>query len=94
MKSIISNEKRCYICGTTLNLHRHHVMFGFANRKKSEEDGLWVYLCGPHHNLSPQGVHFDKQLDKVLKNHAERKWMEFYDKTEDDFIKRYGKSYI
>ena len=93
-KSIICNDQRCYICGTTANLHKHHVMYGSANRKKSEEDGLWVYLCGYHHNLSNDGVHFNKQLDKTLKNHAERKWMEYYGKSEQDFIKRYGKSYI
>ena len=93
-KSIICNDKRCYVCGTTANLHLHHCLYGSANRKKSDDDGLMIFLCGYHHNLSEHGVHFDKQLDRVIKQHAERKWMEYYGKTEQDFIKRYGKSYI
>ena len=40
MESIIQSNKECYVCKTTLNLHRHEVFFGKANRKKSIEDGL------------------------------------------------------
>lgn len=94
MKSIICIDRRCFKCGTDKDIHRHHIMYGSANRKKSEEDGLWVYLCGNHHNLSGDGVHFNKDYDLRLKQMAQRRRMDFYGKSEDQFIKRYGKSYI
>ena len=33
VKSLLQRNKACYICGTTLNLHYHHIFFGTANRK-------------------------------------------------------------
>ena len=27
MKSILQKEKKCWLCGSTLNLHRHHKAF-------------------------------------------------------------------
>lgn len=92
-KSLICNERICWRCGTSENLHKHHIFYGTANRKKSEEDGCWCYLCGVHHNLSNQGVHFDKRFDLYLKRHCQMKWeAEYGDRSE--FIKRYGKSYL
>lgn len=99
-KSIIQDQKCCYICGTTEGLHRHHIFYGSANRKVSEEDGCWIYLCGPHHNLSNMGIHFNKALDEKVKQQAEKIWISTYvpDLDEDQqikaFIKRYGKSYL
>ena len=93
-KSIIQFNKECYVCKTRNNLHRHEIFFGKANRKKSIEDGCTVYLCGIHHNLSNEGVHFDKELDAHLKRLGEICWLTYYDKEIPDFIKRYGKSYL
>ena len=68
-KSIVQREKECYICRylageqgyygelPSTGLHRHHIMFGTANRKKSEHYGLWVYLCVAHHEYGPDAVH-------------------------------------
>lgn len=94
MESIIQSNKECYVCKTTLNLHRHEVFYGKANRKKSIEDGCTVYLCGKHHNLSIEGVHFNKTLDTKLKRLGEICWLEYYKKEIPDFIQRYGKNYI
>lgn len=93
MDSIIQTKKECFVCHTTLGLHRHHVMFGVANRKKAEQDGCWCYLCGYHHNLSNHGVHFDKKLDLKLKQITQKRWCEYYGKSTDDFIGRFGRSY-
>lgn len=93
MESLLSNNKVCYICGTTFNLHKHHV-YGGANRKRSDREGCWCYLCAPHHNMSERGVHFDREANLKLKQECQRKWMERYDKTIDDFIEAYGKNYI
>ena len=91
MKSIISNEKRCYVCGTTFDLARHHLYFG-ANRKKSEKYGLWVYLCGRHHNMSGEGVHYNIALNLELKRLGQKKFEELY--SHEEFVRQFGKSYL
>lgn len=92
--SIIQKNKECWKCKTTLNLHKHHTLYGTANRKKAEEDGCWVWLCARHHNMSDDGVHFNKEFDMELKQLSEQKWLEKNNKEISDFIKRYGKNYL
>ena len=91
--SIIQDKKECFVCGTSQNIHMHEVFFG-KNRQKSIEDGCCVYLCGKHHNQSNEGVHFNHNLDLELKQTLERKWIEYYNKTIDDFIQRFGRNYL
>lgn len=91
--SIVQDQKRCYVCNTDKNIHTHEVFFG-KNRTKSIEDGCCVYLCGKHHNLSKYGVHFDKDLDLLLKRIVQKEWMKHYNKTNEDFIKRFGRNYL
>ena len=91
--SILQNEKKCYVCGTTQNIHIHEVMFG-RNRNKSIKDGCCVYLCGYHHNQSNEGVHFNHKLDMQLKQEMEKRWLEYYHKDIEDFIKKYGRNYL
>ena len=89
--SIISNERKCYVCGTTFNLNRHHIYAG-ANRPKSEKYGCWCYLCGKHHNLSSEGVHFNKKLDRELKQLCQKRFIETY--PDLDFLKIFRKNYL
>lgn len=89
-KSIISNERRCVVCGTTNALHVHHIFFG-PNRKLSDKYGCWVYLCYPHHNGSNEGVHFNRKLDLELKDRCQRRFEEVY--PDLDFMKIFGKNY-
>ena len=91
--SILQKERKCYVCGIDKNIHIHEVYFG-KNRKKSIEDGCCVYLCGKHHNQSNEGVHFNSLLDLKLKQDMEYQWMYYYNKSIEEFIKRYGKNYI
>lgn len=93
-KSILQNNKKYYITKSTNNLHKHHIFGGTANRKLSEEDGMWIWLRADWHNMSDYGVHFNKELDLKLKRIAQKRWQEYYHKTKEDFIKKYGKSYI
>lgn len=93
-KSIIQSKKECYITGSTYNLHKHHIFEGTANRKLSEKYGLWIYLRADWHNLSNYGVHFNRELDIKLKKVAQKRWQEYYQKTKEDFIKIFGKSYL
>ena len=91
-KSIISNDRVCWVCGTPLDLHRHHV-YGGPNRGLSEAMGCWVYLCARHHNMSNEGVHFNHDLDVLLKKQTQRRWEEIYGDTEK-FRIIFGKSYL
>lgn len=90
MKSIISNAKKCYICGSESDLEKHHCVFGTANRKKADSDGLWVWLCHRDHQaIHNQDIWEKKALQEIAQEHWEEK-----NGTRDDFIKRYGKSYL
>lgn len=75
-------------------LHRHEIFYGVRNRKKSIEDGLVVFLRPELHNASSLGVHFNKELDLELKKEAEKRWLEYYHKDIEDFIKKYGRNYL
>ena len=91
--SLIQEEKKCYVCNSENNIHIHEVYFG-KNRKKSIEDGCCVYLCGKHHNQSKDGVHYNHDLDLELKKQMELYYLIYYNKSIEDFIKRYGKNYL
>lgn len=91
MRAILQKEKKCWLCGSTLDLHRHHVFGGSANRAKSEKYGLTVYLCAPHHNMSSAGVHFDKTFDAQLKAWAQEKFEEIY--GHETFMKIFRRNY-
>ena len=93
-KSILSNDAECFICGTTYNLHKHHCCHGTGKRTPSEREGLWVYLCAEHHNMSKESVHFNTPFDITLKKFSQYVWQEKNNKTKDDFIKVFGKSYL
>ena len=73
--------------------HRHEV-FGAYNRQKSIEDGLVIFLRPEDHNMSERGIHANREFDLYAKRKAQLRWMEFYGKTTEQFIKRYGKNYL
>lgn len=75
------------------NSHKHHIMGG-AYRKKSDEDGLVIFLTPELHNMSNQGIHFNKWFDNYAKKEAQKKWMAYYNKTVDDWVARYGHNYL
>lgn len=93
MKSVLQKEKKCYVCENTHDLHEHHCLYGTSNRKNAERRGLKIYLCGRHHNLSNEGIHFNKELDIHVKQMAQRYYEEHYG-TRDDFRREFGKSYL
>ena len=101
-KSLFNTKKgTCYICGCHGYTERHHIFGGVANRRLSEEDGLWVHLCLSHHNTPPNGVHFNPQLALYL----HREGQEAYEQkmaqnglnkaeARKAFMERYGKNYL
>ena len=92
MKSVLQSEKECWVCGRKDQLHDHHVFFGTANRRKSEKYGLKVWLCYEHHT-GGAGVHFNPELDAVLKQMAQR-YFEKHICDRDRFREEFGKSWL
>lgn len=93
-RSIIQNleVKKCYICGDEGAVEVHHCLHGTAGRKKAEADGLMVNLCPECHRLlhDSRNRRYDKELMKL----AQIEWMSYNMKGADEFIARYGKSYL
>ena len=90
-ESLISKSKKCYVCGTTYNIHKHHIYMG-ANRNNSEKIGAWVYLCARHHNGSSAGVHYNHQLDLELKQLAQQEYEKNH--SREEFMKIIHKNYL
>ena len=74
--------------------HRHEIFGGTANRQLSIKDGLIIFLTPEMHNMSNIGIHFNKEFMDYAHKIGQLTWQKYYNKTEDDFIKRYGKSYL
>lgn len=91
IKSIISDERKCFVCGNP-NVECHHIFKGSAKRKISERYGLKVWLCVEHHR-GTTGVHgkLGHQLDLRLKQIAQEKYEKRH--TREEFIKLMGKNY-
>lgn len=89
---MIQNEKECFVCKTIYNLHNHHIFYGTANRRLSEKYGLKVWLCGNHHNLSNEGVHFNRKLDLYIKKIGQAAFEKTH--TREEFMKIFGKNYL
>lgn len=92
MKSVLQHNKECLICGNP-NVHEHHVFYGTSNRKQSEKRGLKVYLCPKHHNMSDEGVHFNRELDLAIKIMAQNHY-EKHIGSREEFRKEFGKSWL
>lgn len=90
----LNDPTRCAICGRNHALHRHHVFFGTANRKISDEDCMVVYLCPDCHEDGARAVHRNREMDVAIKQAAERVWMADRDADEDAFRSRYGRSWL
>ena len=74
------------------NLHEHHVIHGWANRKLSEKYGLKVYLCLSHHEIGREAVHQNAKINKMLKAYAQRAFEKKW--PEKDFYGIFKKNYI
>lgn len=100
MKSIMQKkqDKTCYLC---MMLHsdfslkqtqEHHVIFGNANRRISEQYGLKVYLCLEHHEEGREAVHKNAANALLVKKEAqkafEKRWPEL------SFREIFGKNFL
>ena len=77
MKSIIQEEKRCYLCGSTVELESHHIFFS-ALRPIADKHGLKVWLCAYHHRDQKHGAHGNREVDLFLKREAQKAFEKKY----------------
>ena len=94
-KSILTDDlEHCIECGSS-PAHLHEVFFG-RNRQQSIIYGCVIPLCDHHHtnNTFGSAIHYSSEMCLKWHKKAELEWMAFYDKTEEDFIKVFGRSYI
>lgn len=96
--SIIQKDRsHCFLCGMNASfepLDEHHCFSG-ANRKNSEKYGLKVYL---HHSschiFGKQSVHQNADTSKAIKQVAQKRAMEHYGWSVEDFIRIFGRNYL
>ena len=94
MNSILQTEKRCWVCGYYHSLHLHHIFYGTAHRKISDKEGLVIWLCPRHHNMSNEGIHFDKELDLRVKMYAQTEWLRQNNNDMNKWFKLFRRSWL
>ena len=92
MKSIIQENKECFICRNYYGIEGspddiHHCLGG-CRRILADQDGLWVYLCRHHHTRLHDFGEFKHQLQIEAQKAFESKY------SHDEWMGRYGKNYI
>ena len=92
-----AQERRCALCGRNGvgdPLEEHHI-FGGANRKKSEEYGLTVWLCGNRcHREGAEAVHRNARSQEKLHIMGQLKAMREQGWTKEEFRAVFGKNYL
>ena len=90
-KSIMQDDDGlCYVCGYPLysSKDKHHI-FNAAYRNKAEEDGCYIFV----HRVCHQWLHDHPKTNLTFKRRGQKAWMQYYGKSLEDFMERYGKNY-
>lgn len=100
-KSIIQEDREhCFICGRNAHtdyfgLEEHHVFEGNGRRQISEKYGLKVYICGDRcHRNGKDSIHKNAKVDRAVKQIVQRRAMQYYGWTTEEFIEKFRKNYI
>lgn len=101
MKSIIQEDREhCFLCGRNAHadffgLEEHHVFEGWGLRKLSEKYGLKVYICGDRcHRNGEKSVHKNAEVNRALKQVVQKRAMQYYGWTVQEFIEKFCKNYL
>lgn len=49
---------RCRLCGTTRNLHCHHIVYRSEDKSKINDENNLIMLCAEHHILVHSNKHY------------------------------------
>lgn len=69
---------------------KHHIFGGVANRPKSEEYGLFVWLTEEQHRY----IHEHPLTMRTIKKEAQKSFLKHYNKTIEDFIGIFGRNFL
>lgn len=87
--SILTNDlDHCVICRAKKD-HLHEVIYG-RNRLNSIKYGLVIPLCSTHH----AEIHRNKEWQDYWHIMAQKKFMEYYHKSVDEFIEIFKINYL
>jgi len=100
MKSIMQKDERCFLCKKAIGTETHHVFFGTANRKLSDQDGLTVRLCWECHHLKAHKASTPEA--EYLHKAGQEAWEAYYGPAlklvgrdpRKAFMERYGKNWL
>lgn len=87
-KSILQDEKKCFITGYEGQLDRHHVFHG-PRRKAADKWGCWVWM---RHDLHMELHQQNPMLDLMVKRACQERFEELY--GHEKFMEVFGKSYL
>ena len=80
----------CYLCKRHTYTHEHHIFDG-ANRSRSEEYGLKVYLCVECHETGKEAVHTCARTRKYLERIGQQEFEQLVGNREE-FMKIFGRN--
>ena len=87
-KSIMQDDKKCFITGSTEQLDIHHCLHGIR-RKAADKWGCWVWLRRDiHMELHDK----NKALDRMIEKACQERFEELY--GHQKFMEVFGKSYL
>ena len=92
MKSILQQTKECFVTHQTEGLHKHHIYPGYGTRMICEENGFYIYLIPRLHNMSDDGIHFNKGFDLYIKKLCQEEFEKTH--TRAEFMALIGKNYL
>jgi len=75
-------ERRCLICGTTLNIEAHHIVFRSQAPHMINIQLNKVDLCNYHHQHAPNSPHNsgNREIDLWLKKRMQDKLIKLFDR--------------
>ena len=91
MRSIMQDEKKCYVTGAESGLDLHHIYAG-KNRQASDRNGFTVWLAHPVHMALHAHQRPFETLDARLRRDCQRKFEETHSRAE--FMAIIGASYL
>lgn len=87
-KSIMQDERVCFITGSQTQLDKHHCFHG-SRRKLADKHGCWVWL---RHDLHMELHDRNKALDLMIERACQQRFEELH--SRDEFMRIFGKSYL
>jgi len=87
-KSILQDERKCFVTGYEGPCDKHHVYHG-PRRKAADKWGCWVWL---RHDIHMELHQQNPELDMMIKRVCQERFEELH--GHQKFMEVFGKSYL